>query len=265
MLIAGCGIDSLEPAPPEPPPPPPLEFVGGEAGITRTTDSAGNVRYLGELENTRDEVACNIGVTVNSYDAFDNLLSNPGNQQSGFANLLGESFRFSAFTPDGFDNCLSPGKRASFDIRNDFPPSRVARIELETSCDEPLFDGCLSQGQPFAPPTATLAVFGQITEEVTTGGRVMYRGVIRNQSPAGFATTYHIKIVFTVRNAAGLVVDVACATIDGPDCPLPPNSTPSNSGLGPGDTWNFTVSTSILPSDTCPGCFSYLINQKGRP
>ncbi len=240
--------------------------MGGEAGITRTTDEAGNARYLGEIVNNSDEIACSIGVTVNSFDSFDNLLSNPGNQQSGFANLLGESFRFSAFSPGTLENCVSPGKRASFDIRNDFPPSRVARIELATSCDGTLFGGCIAQGQPFAAPVATLALEGAVSEGVTNEGRVVYTGRIRNQSPAGFAPTYHIKIVFTARNAAGLVVDVACATIDGPDCPVPQGSTPANTGLGPDGTWSFTVPMAIVPGTACQdpdlNCFSYLINQK---
>jgi hypothetical protein len=59
-----------------------------------------------------------------------------------------------------------------------------------------------------------------------------------------------------------MVVDVACATIDGPDCPLPQGSTPSNTALNPGDSWSFTVPLSIVPADTCPGCFSYVINQR---
>ncbi len=236
--------------------------MGQEAGITRTVDAAGNARYLGELVNHSDEVACNIGVTVNSFDALDNLLSNPGNQQSGFADLLGESFRFSSFATGTVDSCLSPGKRASFDVRNDFPPSRVARIEFSTTCDGTLFAGCVSQGEPFVPPAATLAVEGPVIEDVTGDGRVRYRGVIRNQSPAGFAPAYHIKIVFTTRNAANLVVDVACATIDATECPVPQGSAPANTGLGPGGTWLFEVPMAVMPSATCAGCFSYVINQK---
>jgi hypothetical protein len=199
---------------------------------------------------------------VNSYDAADTLLTDPANQSSGFADLLGETFRFSAFTPGTMENCLSPGKRAPFDVPNDFPLSRVARIEPSTTCEGALYEGCLSNGQPFAPPVATLAVVGTVTEGVTGDGRVAYSGTIRNQSPSSFAPTYHVKIVFAARNADGLVVDVACSTIDGAECPVPEDSPLSNTGLGPGDTWSFSVPLSIGPSDTCSGCFSYIINQK---
>ncbi len=214
------------------------------------------------MENLGAEIACNIRVTVNSYDALENLLTNPANQNTGFADLLGESFRFSAFTSATMESCLSPGKRASFDIRNDFPLGSVARIDSSTTCDGTLYEGCLSKGQPYVPPVAQLAVEGTVSEGVTNDGRVVYSGTIRNQSPPGFATTYHVKIVFTAKNAAGMVVDVACATIDGPDCPLPQGSTPSNTALNPGDSWSFTVPLAIVPTDTCPGCFSHVVNQK---
>jgi hypothetical protein len=262
-IVTGCGnIQSVEADPPQPTPPPPIGVVGGEAGITRVTDAAGNARYLGEVENLGDEVACNIRVTVNSYDSSDNLLTNPANQNSGFADLLGETFRFSAFTSAIQETCLSPGKRAPFDIRNDFLLSQVMRIESSTTCDGALYEGCLDKGQPFAPPVATLAVDGAVSEGVTGDGRVVYSGTIRNQSPSDFAPTYHVKIVFTARNAAGLVVDVACSTIDGAECPVPQGSPSANTGLGPGDTWSFSVPLSVEPSDTCSGCFSYIINQK---
>jgi hypothetical protein len=156
---------------------------------------------------------------------------------------------------------LSPGKRASVDVSNDFPLSRVAKIEPSTTCDGTLYEGCLSKGQPYAAPVATLAVDGPVSETVTADGHVVYSGTIRNQSPPDFAPTYHVKIVFTARNAAGLVVDVACATIDGVECPVPQGSPSTNTGLGPDGTWLFSVPLSIGPSDTCPGCFSYIINK----
>jgi hypothetical protein len=236
--------------------------VNGEAGISRVTDAAGNARYLGEVENRGDEVACNIRVTVNSYDSSDSLLTNPANQNSGFADLLGETFRFSAFTSTTMENCLSPGKRAPFDIRNDFPLSQVARIEFSTTCDGTLYEGCLDKGQPFAPPVATLGVEGTVSQGVSGDGRVVYSGTIRNQSPSDFAPTYHVRIVVAARNADGLVVDVACSTIDGAECPTPQGSPSANTGLGPGNTWLFSVPLSIAPSSTCSGCFSYIINQK---
>jgi hypothetical protein len=266
-VVTGCGnIQSVEPDPPPPTPPPPIAVFGGETGINRLTDAAGNARYLGQVENLGDKVACNIRVTVNSYDALDNLLTNPANPNSGFADLLGETFRFSAFTSATMENCLSPGKRASFDIRNDFPLSRVARIESSTTCDGTLYEGCLDKGQPFAPPAATLTVVdGAVDEGVTGDGHVVYSGTIRNQSPASFAPTYHVKIVFTARNEAGLVVDVACATIDGAQCPSSQTSPGANTGFGPGDTWSFSVPLSIAPSDTCAQCYSYIVNQDPTP
>lgn len=213
------------------------------------------------MENLGDEIACNIRVTVNSYDGLDNLLTNPANQNAGFADLLGETFRFSAFTSATMENCLRPGQRASFDVRNDFPLSRVARIDSSTTCDGTLYEGCLDKGQPYVPPVATLALDGAVIEDVIND-RVVYRGTIQNQSPTDFAATYHVKIVFTAKNQAGLVVDVACATLDGPDCPVPQGSALSNTGLNPGERWEFTVPLSIAPADTCSGCYSYIINQK---
>lgn len=261
-------------------------------GINWITDAAGNARYVGEIVNNSNKVACNIGVSVNSYDASGNLLTNPGNSQFGFANLFGETFRFSSSTTQTMENCLSPGHRATFDIRNDFPLKfkvprtdangdpitdqngnilfeevpNVAWIEASTTCDGVLFDGCASpqppNGQPFAYPVAVLGIEGSVTEGVDGLGHVVYTGTVRNKSLTGAAPTYHVKIVFTARNAAGLVVDVACATIDGSECPVPQGSPPSNTGLGPGDSWVFSVPLSIPPSKTCSGCFSYIINQK---
>jgi hypothetical protein len=266
LALSGCGIESAPPATPPPKDPPPLEFVGGVAGINRITDAAGNARYVGELVNNSDEVACNIGVSVNSYDASDELLTNPGNQQFGFANLLGESFRFSLSSTQTVENCLSPGHQASFDIRNDFTPTRVARIEASTTCDGRLFVGCTAQDtQPFAYPVAILELDGSVTQTTTLDGKVAYIGTIRNSSTTGAAPTYHVKIVFTVRNDENVVVDVACATMDGPECPVPAGSSGTAVAFAPGDGWDFTVFTSITPDQTCPNCFSYIINQKPSP
>ncbi|MFZ5875046.1 MAG: hypothetical protein ACOYXU_01435 [Nitrospirota bacterium] len=240
--------------------------MGGADGINLITDAAGNARYVGEVVNNSDEVACNIGVSVNSYDASDELLTNPGNQQFGFANLLGESFRFSTSSSQTVENCLSPGHRASFDIRNDFTPTRVARFAASTTCDGPLFVGCTALNtQPFAYPVAVLELDGSVTQTTTPAGNVVYTGTIRNSSITGAAPTYHVKIVFTARNSEGLVVDVACATMDGPDCPVPAGSSGTAVAFGPGDAWDFTVFTSITPDQTCANCFSYIINQRPSP
>jgi hypothetical protein len=266
LALFGCGLDPVAPGEPPPVKLPPLEFVGGLAGISRVADSTGNARYLGEIVNHSDQVACNIGVAVNSYDVSGALLSNPGNQQFGFANLLGETFRFSASTVQTIETCLSPGHQASFDIRNDFFLNRVERIEASTTCDGTLFDGCAPQeGQPFAYPVAVLGIEGSVTQGVTSQGLVVYTGTIRNQSSSSAAPTYHVKIMFTARNAAGLVVDVACATIDGTVCPSPAGSAVSSVGLGPGDSWTFSVPMSIVPGETCSDCFSYIINQNPSP
>jgi hypothetical protein len=104
-----------------------------------------------------------------------------------------------------------------------------------------------------------------VTQETDGEGKVVYTGTIRNQSVAGAAPTYHVKIVITARNDAGLVVDVACATMDGPDCPVPAGSSGSPVEFGPGDEWAFSVSLSIVPGDTCANCFSYIINQDPSP
>jgi hypothetical protein len=265
LALSGCGLEPVGPGDPPPVKPPPLEFVGGLAGISRVADSTGYARYLGEIVNNSDQVACNIGVAVNSYDASGALLSNPSNQQLGFANLRGESFRFSASTAQTLETCLSPGHRASFDIRNDFFLNRVERIEPTTTCDGTLFDGCASLGEPFAYPVAVLGIDGSVTQGVTSQGLVVYTGTIRNQSSSSAAPTYHVKIMFTARNADGLVVDVACATIDGADCPSPAGSAASSIGLGPGDAWTFSVPMSIVPGETCSDCFSYIINQNPSP
>jgi hypothetical protein len=120
----------------------------------------------------------------------------------------------------------------------------------------------LNKGEPYVPPVATLVVDGTVSEETDNGGHVVYKGAVLNQSPSDAAASYHVKIVFTAKNAAGLVADVACATIDGQTCPVPQGSPSGNTGLGPGGSFLFTVPLSIVPTDTCPGCFSYIINQK---
>jgi hypothetical protein len=284
----GCGIESVGPGEPQPIPPPPISIVGGAGenptlpdypGIIRTVDATGNARYLGEVQNQGDEIACNIRITVNSServnppvnadtpDAPENfqLLTNPANQQFGFADLLGESMQYSSFATATIETCLSPGHRATFDIRNDFPLTRVAKIVASTTCDGTLYQGCLSNEPGFVPPTAAVVLSGRVNEDVTGDGHVLYTGIIRNQSPSGSLPAYHIKIFFTTKNADGRVVDVACATIDGAVCPAPNGSTGSPSGLGPGDTWTFSVPMSIGPDTTCPGCFSYLINYNPSP
>jgi hypothetical protein len=303
LAAGGCGISSVPPGEEPPDPPPPISIVGGSGanpdfpdypGITRTTDAAGNARYVGEVQNQGDRIACNIRVTVNSYerlvpevnpddpDAPENfsLLSNPADQNLGFSDLLGESIRYSDFTVATLETCLLPGHRASFDIRNDFPlkvtntngdlVDKVAKIEASTTCDGGLYQGCVADptGPDFSVPPGAIVVSGVITEGeegVDPDRHLVYTGMIRNQSSVGSATVYHVKIVFTAKDAEGRVVDVGCASIDGGVCPPTGGSTGSPTGLAPGDFWRFTVPMSIVPEQTCPGCFSYIINYKSSP
>ncbi|MFZ5863755.1 MAG: hypothetical protein ACOYXR_13050 [Nitrospirota bacterium] len=288
--VSGCGVESIGPGEPLPVAPPPISIVGGAGadrdfpdfpGITRTADAVGNARYLGEVQNQGDRIACNIRVSINSYERIDpavnpgdpnapenfRLMTNPANQRFGFADLLGESMRYSLFAPATIETCLSPGNRATFDVPNDFALSRVDKIEASTTCDGTLYEGCLPlpDSPDFVAPSAAVVLSGTITEGTTTDGRVRYTGTLRNQSPAGGPTAYHTKIVFTAKNAAWQVVDAACATIDGAVCPPPSGAQTAPLGMAPGDQWHFTVDMSVPPTTTCSGCFSYLINHKPAP
>lgn len=260
---AACGVQPVGSAPPDPEAPPPIALVGGIDGVNRVLDADGNARYLGEVSNGGEVVACNVNLSINSYDAFGNLLNNPGNSQLSAGDVFGESFRFSAFTTQGYDNCISPGKRASFDIRNDFALSRVVSIAVAIPCADPdLYKGCIAGDPPFALPSADLVVEGAIVEGVTGDGRLLYTGTVRNQNPLGSVAAYHVKIVLTAHNAAGLVVDVGCARMDYATCPPPANATLSNARLDPGQLWVFNVPLSIVPGVACTGCVSSVINQK---
>lgn len=230
--------------------------------MNRVADADGNARYLGEIENRGTQVACNINLSINSYDAFGALLNNPGDRRFGFGDVLGESFRFSSFTPQTFENCISPGRRASFDIRTDVRLDRVASIAVDIPCGhESLYAGCLGQDQPFFPPTPDLVLAAPMVEGVSSDGRLVYSGLVQNQSPVGTATAYHVKIVITAYNAQGIVADVACAAMDGPTCPLPAGMA-SSTGLAPGALWPFAVTMSIPPSAACQGCVSAVINRR---
>jgi len=259
--LSACGIDTSAKAPEQPVPPPPIALAGA---VNKVADADGNARYLGEIKNNGDVVACSLNLSINSYDAAGNALNDPSNSQFGFANLFGETFRFSGFAPQTQDTCLSPGRAGSFDIPTNVRVGDVASFVVDIPCGkEQFYSGCLAHDQPFVPPPASLVLDGAVTEGLTDDGRVVYTGVIRNQSEAESAVAYHVKIVMTAKNADGLVVDVACATIDGSVCPVPADANVANtSGLRPQDTWNFTVPLSISPSETCPGCFSFVINQK---
>ncbi|MBI3606637.1 MAG: hypothetical protein HY207_01560 [Nitrospirae bacterium] len=259
--LSACGIETSAKAPEKPVPPPPIALAGA---VNKVADANGNARYLGEIKNNGTVVACSINLSINSYDAAGNLLNDPSNSQFSFGDLLGETFRFSAFAPQAQDNCLSPGRTGSFDIPTKVRLGDVVSFVVDVPCGKQQFySGCLASDQPFVPPPATLVLDGAVTEGVTGDGRVVYTGAIRNQSEAESAVAYHVKIVMTVKNADGLVVDVACATIDGSVCPVPADANLANtSGLRPQDTWNFTVPLSITPAETCSGCFSFVINQK---
>ncbi len=259
--LSACGIETSAKAPAKPAPTPPIALAGT---VNKVPDADGNARYLGEIKNSGTVVACSINLSINSYDAAGNLLNDPSNNQFAFGDLLGETFRFSGFAPQTQDNCLSPGQNASFDIPTKVRLTNIASFLVDIPCEhQELYEGCIARDQPFVPPPATLALDGPVTEGVTDDGRVVYTGVIRNQSASESAVAYHVKIVMTAKNAEGLVVDVACATTDGAVCPTPADANLANtSGLRPQDTWNFTVPLSITPANVCPGCFSFVINQK---
>jgi hypothetical protein len=259
--LSACGIDTSAKPLEQPAPEPPIALAGA---VNKVADANGNARYLGEIKNNGDAVACSLNLSINSYDTAGNALNDPSNSQFGFANLFGETFRFSGFAPQTQDTCLSPGRSGSFDIPTNVRVGDIASFVVDIPCGkEQFYSGCLARDQPFVPPPATLVLDGPVTEGLTDDGRVVYTGVIRNQSEAESAVAYHVKIVMTAKNAEGLVVDVACATIDGSVCPVPADSNVTNtSGLHPQDTWNFTVPLSITPAETCPGCFSFVINQK---
>ena len=259
--LVACGV--VEPVGTLPPLPEPEPAIALAGAVTMVADADHNARYLGEVKNSGDVVACSIKLSINSFDADGHLLSNPGNPQLNFGDLLGETFRFSAFAPGTLDNCISPGGKGSFDIRTDVPVAKVASRVVDIPCGhEELYVGCLAaKDQPFTPPSAPLVLDGAISESVGADGLVVYRGTIRNVSVAP-VDAYHVKIVMTARNVQGLVADVACATMDGPTCPLAADALPSGVSLSSQETWSFTVPLSIPPSATCPGCFSFHINQK---
>lgn len=259
--LSACGIETSAKAPEKIAPPPPIALAGA---VNKVVDANGNARYLGEIKNNGTVVACSINLSINSYDAAGKQLDDPSDTQFGFASLFGETYRFSAFAPQAQDNCLSPGHTGSFDIPTKVRLGDVASFVVDIPCgNQQLYSGCLASDQPFVPPPATLVLDSAVTEGVSGDGRVVYTGVIRNQSEAESAIAYHVKIVMTAKNADGLVVDVVCATVDGSVCPVPADANVTNtSGLRPQDTWNFTVPLSIPPSETCPGCFSFVINQK---
>ena len=258
--LVACGVEPVGKLPPLPEPEPAIQLAGA---VTMVADADRNARYLGEVKNSGDVVACSINLSINSFDADGRLLNDPSNTQLSFSDLLGETFRFSAFATKTQDNCISPGERGSFDIRTDVPIAKVASHVVDIPCGhEDLYAGCLAaKDQPFAPPGAPLVLDGAILESVAADGRVVYSGTIRNVSVAP-VVAYHVKIVMTARNAQGLVADVACATMDGPTCPLAADAVISGESLSSQETWSFTVPLSIPPSATCPGCFSFHINQK---
>jgi hypothetical protein len=262
--LGACG--GVEPAGKLPPLPEPEPAIAPAGAVTTVADAGGNARYLGEVKNSGDVVACYINLSINSFDAGGNLLSNPGNKEFNFGDLLGETFRFSAFATKTQDNCISPGDTGSFDIRTDVPIAKVASHAVDIPCGhKDLYPGCLAaKDQPFVPPSAPLVLDGAISESVGTDGHMVYSGTIRNMSVA-FVVAYHVKIVITARDAQGLVADVACATMDGPTCPLAADAVTSGESLSSQETWSFTVPLSIPPSATCPGCFSFHINQKMAP
>jgi hypothetical protein len=270
LAVTACGLDSVSKLPSQPELEP-IGIVGDLGGVNQVTDAQGNARYLGEIVNRGDTVACAINLAIDGFDANGTLISNPGNPQFWFGDVLGETFRFSAFDPtnETRDNCISPGKRASFDIRTDVLAARVVSFAVRPSCQGALYPGCIvgdqPGDQPFVPPPAELAIDGAISEGTAVDGRVVYTGVIRNTSPlgSGRAPAYHVKIVMTAMDAQGLVVEMASATMDVPACAVPTGT--QAACLASGETWSFSVPTTIFPSATCPGCFSFQINQKMKP
>jgi hypothetical protein len=271
LSMTACGLDSVTKLPSQPELEP-IGIVGDLGGVNQVTDGQGNARYLGEIVNRGDTVACAINLAIDGFDADGTLISNPGNPQFWFGDVLGETFRFSAFDPtmETRDNCISPGKRASFDIRTDVLADRVVSFAVRPSCQKELYAGCIvgdqPGDQPFVPPPAELAIDGAISEGTAAAdGRVVYTGVIRNTSPpgSGRAPAYHVKIVMTARSAQGFVADVASATMDSPACSDPTGT--QVACLASGEAWSFSVPTTIFPSATCPGCFSFQINQKMKP
>jgi len=258
--LVACGVEPVGTLPPLPEPEPAIQLA---RAVTMVADAGGNARYLGEVKNSGDVVACYINLSINSFDADGRLLNDPSNTQLSFSDLLGETFRFSAFVTKTQDNCISPGDTGSFDIRTDVPIAKVASHVVDIPCGhEALYAGCLApKDQPFAPPGAPLVLDDAISESVGPDGRVVYSGTIRNVSVAP-VVAYHVKIVITARNAQGLVADVAGASMDDQPCLLAADAQFSCVSLTPLQTWSFTVPLSIPPSATCPECFSFHINQK---
>ena len=261
VLCTGCGTNSVTDGTGNGQSGLAIAVVGGDEGVTIAEDADGNARFLGEIKNSGTATGCFINVVIDALDADGNPLAS--GSSSAFDFLFGESFQFAQFFGFGavtYHHCLSAGATGSFDLQTTIPIANVASVVAHPSCQGDEAAACLPQdGGAYFRPLPLLSLNGAITETTDASGHRMYTGTIINNRPLNEVSSKatDIRIVFTAKNASGRVVDVACLDRDGKTCfPMSFSST----AMGPQETWDFAVSLSIEPSQTCSACFSYQLN-----
>jgi hypothetical protein len=255
--LVACGVEPVGTLPPPPEPEPAIQLAGA---VTMVADAGGNARYLGEVKNGGDAVACSINLSINSFDADGRLLNDPSNPNSASATCWARPSVSRPFVTKTQDTRISPGNTGSFDIRTDVPIARLHRTWW-TSPAATRSSTRLPRGErsPLRRPARRWCSTAR-----SRSGRRRPRGLQRDdpQRECGAGGRLPRQDRDDRQERAGLVADVAGASMDDQPCPLDADAQFSCVSLTPLQTWSFTVPLSIPPSATCPGCFSFHINQK---
>lgn len=198
-----------------------------KGAINKTEDYFGDVRYLGEIENTGTGVATFVKITFTTYDSNDNVVSVDYTYING--NLYIGSYG------SGYDTALGPNEYGSFEVITDVPYDSVARYE--TNITYSTYD--------VAQPKISLAISGSITEQTDYSGDREYLGEIINN---GGGTAVFVRIDFTMKNSSDLVIGTDFSYINGNTCTTSSGIT-IDTCLAPSEKGSFEVNTVTSASD----------------
>ncbi len=261
-LLAGCGTGGdLQLSSPPPDPVDAISVVkkDGQDKITVDTSRAGQIRYLGEIENKGKQKYCFISISFVTKDA-NNVIIDTGEKIR--VGLFGTTLSLGGTE---YSDCLIPGEFGSFD--SGYKPIFGTFDHYEFRiCENPNSDipiGCSAVPTATTPRVHLEAIPTGLNPGQDADGKRVFNGFIKNTAADGSGlNAYNASIVFTILDLQGNLIDTKEQPIETAN-PCTVNGSTVINCIRPGDGPSFSTTTNTLAGDTCDifgSCYYYRIH-----
>ena len=206
-----------------------------ESTLYVTEDYSGDIKILGELQNTGNSDVSFVKITYTFKNSSDDIID------TDYTYINGSSKKLDVVVTD---TILSPNEIGSFKLYTDIPYDIVNSI----------YYNILYENYETNPMKSEIIIHGNIVKRPDYFGDLELLGELKNLRGA---IGYFVKLVATIKTTNGKVIDVGYSYINGSMVELESGIT-TDTALSPAEIWSFKVITSALYSET--ETISYKIN-----